>query len=163
MKKKKKTEEERKAVFEDKFVRQFGAVPKVIGEVVGVVIGGLILYYVLPILPFVTDKYGLWLPIGFNAMVWAAIFKSISYMLRFRLVVRTARIAEHGISMYSTNMLMRIFPFDFGRVGAESLNTILDWGLLIVIYILGIAIIVELVKLITFWPLKEGKGWCGED
>lgn len=110
----------------------------IVGGTVEAVISLVVMVYLVPLLPFVTNEYSQWLPIGINATVISAVIR----MSRFKVFALLP-------AMYSTYYLAQIFPFNFGSVAGISLNPLIQLSLYISIFGMGIAFIVQVIKLFS--------------
>ena len=121
----------------------------VIGEIIGIIVAFVLLIYVGPLFPFITQEYSLWLPIALGTTVITSLFNIIK-----RLFTMPTSFAFEALSvipgMYSTAKLIEIFPLDFGLIGFSFMNTVVLYGLYFVMIVLGFSFIISGVKFVTF-------------
>lgn len=125
----------------------------VIGECIGIVIGTAVIVYLLPALPFTTDAYMHWLPVGLTAVIAGGLMKILSHLSPIPFLTRSFRIGDHAVSVYSIMTLLRVYPFDFSVIGIGMLNGLFRFALIVSVFGLLVAALVELVQLITFRPV----------
>jgi len=128
---------------------------EIFGEVLGIIIGCVITYYLFPRFSFVTADYQSWLPFGIGALIVSDVLKIFAFLVPLVPLVRILRIVAHFSSLVSTWVLWRIFPFDFSLVGYAALNQWFRFSLVIAIWGIGLATVIELIKLVTLQPLKK--------
>lgn len=120
----------------------------VFGELLGLAISLIINIYLLPNLPFITDSYTLWLPVGIATSVISSVFDIAKYCMhkRYYPILKALATIPDVISVY---VLVKIFPFDFSMLGYGELNGIIRFALGISIVGMMIAVIVNTVKFAT--------------
>ncbi len=121
---------------------------KVVGEILGAGIGLFVINNLLswPI-PFITSRFALYVPIANMAIVLTTILKIAYHALswtRFRFVFL---VGSHLVGIWSLSNLATIFPFDFSVLGINFLNPLVHLSLIIAVFALSIAIIVDVVRI----------------
>ncbi|NMC36029.1 hypothetical protein GYA49_03205 [Candidatus Beckwithbacteria bacterium] len=122
---------------------------QVIGEIIGLILALGFSIYLAPTLPFVTSTYQLWLPIGIASAIISAVSRIVGHVMYIWPVKPLSQIIAHAVTLYSIWQLKTIFPFDFGLVGYDQLNSILQFTLLVALFGTAVAALVNFIKLIT--------------
>lgn len=118
----------------------------IFGEFIGLFIGIAVTFWAAN-LSFTTDDYYAWLPIAVIAAAINAIFSSIGHLYTGTKVKQAADSVALAASLYSTVMLLRIFPLDLAEAGLPRLNNLIKLGLTAVVFAVLIALVVNLIKL----------------
>ncbi len=122
------------------------------GYVVAVAVNAALLYVVnnllaWDVLPFLTDEFAQVLPLLNFSLAATIVFNALYVIYDGRWFKSTSQIVLLGISMAVTVRLYRVFPFDFSAYAV-------DWALvtrsvlIVAMFGVGVAIVVELGKLI---------------
>lgn len=117
----------------------------VFGELLGLAISVLANLYLLPILPFVTKEFSVWLPIGITVAVISTIF-DIARIVGNKKYYHGLRSLSLAAETYSVFKLLQIFPFDFSLTGFGSLNSLVRFALGVSVFGMGAALIIHIVK-----------------
>ena len=128
---------------------------KVFGELIGLVIGLVLIIYVAPRFSFITDEYSLWMRIGVYATVISAAFKILKHITTTKPLKHIFEIANLLVSTYSTYALVSIYPFDFARVGYASFDSWFRLALQIAVVAMVFAVAINFVQI--FFPPKAKK------
>lgn len=121
---------------------------KIFGELFGLAIGLFIIIKIIPLLPFVTDMYRVWLPIGIWTTIVGSVLKIFKHAGELNITKRLFEIANILVSLYSTLMLIKIFPFDFNRIGYGSVNDVFRFALNIAILAMMIGLAVNFLRIL---------------
>jgi hypothetical protein len=138
---------ENKKVKKEKKVSKIGRVGKVVGEFIGLAITLVFLYKVFPNLTFITSEYNFWLPIATMTAIVGSFLKVIKHIVGINFLERVLEIGSLSASIYSMYKLYEIFPVDLSVVGYGQFNQYLRFAFLASIFAIGIAIIVNFVKI----------------
>ena len=127
---------------------------KIFGELLGLGISLILLMYVGPILPFLTEDYALWLSFAIAATVVSFLLNIVKHLIKkpFFFGLEALSLVP---SFFSTYLLLQIFPLDFSRIGIPVLTEVARIALYFALFAMVIAFIVHCVKLITFSPVKS--------
>ena len=127
---------------------------KIFGELVGLGISLVLLLYIGPILPFLTEDYSLWLPFAIAATVVSFLLNIVKHLIRkpFSFGFEALSLVP---SFLSTFLLLQIFPLDFSRIGVPVLTEVARIALYFALFAMIIAFVVNCVKLITFSSKKS--------
>lgn len=121
---------------------------KIFGEILGAVIGLFLINNILGWhIPFITSNFLLYLPIANMAIVLTAVLKIVFYVLEWTRFKYLALVGAHVVSIWSLSYLERIFPFNFDTLGINFLNPLIHLALIIAIFALAIAIVVDIAKI----------------
>ena len=114
-------------------------VGKVLSEMLGLFITLLVLYYLLPFLTFITDKYYFWLPIAVVCNFISSFFDIVKFFVKgiYYFLFKGLSLFADVISSY---YLIIIFPFDFDRVGLGWINIYLPYFLYFSILVMVISL-----------------------
>jgi len=127
---------------------------KIFGELVGLGISLVLLVYIGPILPFLTEDYALWLPFAIAATVVSFLLNMVKHLIRKPFSFGFEALALVP-SFFSTYLLLQIFPLDFSRIGIPVLTEVARIALYFALFAMVIAFIVNCVKLVSSSPEKS--------
>jgi hypothetical protein len=119
---------------------------KIFGEVFGYIIFLIFAFVIFPKLPFITDDYGKWLPIGFKLTSIGTFLKLVKHATDYNIAKRVLEIGNLLTSIYSTYWLVVIYPFNFAKVGWGQIDTIFPFALQIAIFAMILAIFVNFIR-----------------
>jgi hypothetical protein len=126
---------------------------KIFGELVGLAISLFMLFVVFPKLPFITEKYYLWRPIALWTTIAGSFLKILKHAANFNVLARLSEMIELSLALYSTYMLIRIFPLDFANIGYPAFNIYFPYLMYVAIFGMSMAIIVNFFRI--FFPEKS--------
>lgn len=121
----------------------------IVGELLGLGISIAVLVWLIPHLTITTPAYQLWLPIGLISTIISSVVKIIAKIIGGRIIF-AAEIITLIVGMYSTYMLLHIFPVDFNRIGLNGLNDLFAFSLYIALIAMGFAIFINMIKFFTW-------------
>jgi len=139
-----KKEEE---IIKDKIIKRSAAGTKIFAETLGMVISLAVMIYLLPKLPFISENYRLWLPVGIYTEIIGYIFKVIKHSVHLNATKRFFEILNLIVSVYGIYYLIKIYPFDFGRVGFSETNGFVRFALIVAVFALLFAVLVNFFRI----------------
>lgn len=120
----------------------------VVGEILGMIVGTVVLVWVIPMFGFVLPTYLFWLPIGVATTVIGGGLKIIAKLVDGRIGTACELMAT-GFGLYSTYVLYRISPFDFGLVGWDMMQQLFPISLIMVMMVMVVVMLVQMVLLLV--------------
>jgi len=121
----------------------------ILSEILGLIIFIVIAYVIVPRFSFITQEYGLWLPIGLWTTVISTSFNILKRSTKSQNLKSLYTIGNIIPSMYSTYQLIKIYPFDFTGVGFPVMDTILPFALTVAIFGMGVALVINFFKVFS--------------
>lgn len=145
----------RKVAIDMKTKTKNGNSTKTMGEILGFVIFLFMAFYLFPKFGFVTDKYVLWLPIGFWTTVASTLFRILKESVNSEAFKNLFEVGNLLPSIYSTYALIMIYPFNFEGVGYPIVDSILPLSFTIALWVMTIISIVRFLRFLVLICLPQ--------
>ena len=138
----------------EKKVGNWGKGPgaKVAGEIIAYIISLVTLFYLIPLLPFITEDYSFWLPIAFWATTLSQLAKILKHLSSNQPAKKLFEVLNLLPAIYSTYIFMQIYPLSFAT---DIVDTIVKIVLPLLILAMLIGVIVNFIQI--FVPGKKSK------